>query len=107
MGNGSRGEMWVVRTLPSTSAVNWACCLDMTGLSNQALSGAAMKPLVETLDARPTVMVLLERVNVRVRLGNKTFPLAGVRAERVRMTVFEGVSVPGKLGQGEAGSVGA
>ena len=35
---------------------NEACCLDMIGLSNQALSEPACKALLEVFDARPTVM---------------------------------------------------
>ena len=59
-------------TLSSILAQNRACSLDITGLSNQALSIPATKPFVDTFDARPTVMVPLALFRVMRRSGKRT-----------------------------------
>lgn len=80
-------------TSSSISALNRACSLDITGLSNHALSAAAMKPLVETFDARPMVIVFEPRVKVIRRSGNRTSMPDDGSADRVSTTGEEGMLV--------------
>jgi hypothetical protein len=63
-----------------------ACCLDITGLSNQAFSRDATNPFEETFEARPMEIEHLSRFNVIRRSGNKMLESKDWSADRLSAT---------------------
>ncbi len=74
------------RTLVSMLVKNRACIREITGLSNQALSSPATKPLEEALEARPRVMTLFSRSNLIRRSGNRNSGSEESTTERLSVT---------------------
>ncbi len=75
-----RARVWICGGLTAPEEVMdiFPCCRDMMGLSNQALAGAATRPLLAVFEARPMKMGSAEGLRV-MTLVRSVSSLCGTR----------------------------